>query len=67
MLADASAIWLIPAAEEPFAMADVYRPGSSELVFDETFRQTFTGNFVKVKSGDWYDVYVRKPPAASNP
>jgi hypothetical protein len=67
ILGDESAVWLIPAGEQPFMMPDAYRPGTGALLFEDAFRAMFADNFMKTASGRYFDVYVRRPPETGAP
>ncbi|MBP2642695.1 MAG: hypothetical protein H6Q67_582 [Firmicutes bacterium] len=51
-------LWLIPAGNIPFSLADGYR-GSP--LFDETFRQTFLAHYVVIEHTKYFDVWAYKP------
>jgi len=58
MLADKSAIWLIPAHQEPFALVNWYYRQSGGLLFDKNFRASFNNNFRLAKSLHYFDLYI---------
>jgi hypothetical protein len=60
ILADGSAVWLIPAGQEPFTIVNWYYRQTNGLLFDDRFRQAFDANFHKVASTPSFDVYARK-------
>jgi hypothetical protein len=65
MLADKSAIWLIPAGEEPFTMVSWYQLDTDKLLFDERFRDAFNQNFVLIESLDYFDLYALRNGTAT--
>jgi hypothetical protein len=66
ILVDESAIWLIPVGDQPFALLNWYRRDTREMLFDENFRLMFLKNFMKTESGQYFDLYARKPRGKVN-
>jgi hypothetical protein len=65
MLADKSAIWLIPAGEQPFTMVSWYHLDTGQLLFDDRFRDAFNQNFVLTESRDYFDLYTPRNRTAT--
>jgi hypothetical protein len=59
LLADDTAVWLIPVGQEPFTILNWYYRNQNGLLFDARFRQAFNNNFHKLASTSNYDVYSR--------
>ena len=49
-------VWLVPKGERPFALIGYY----GNRVFDDTFRNTFMGNYEKQKRFTYFDAWVCK-------
>lgn len=60
LLADHSAVWLIPAGQEPFTLLSWYFRNTGGMTFDASFRQAFGEYFSKQDSTESYDIYLRK-------
>jgi hypothetical protein len=59
LLADASALWLIPVGQDPFTLVNWYYRDTKGLLFGDTFRSTFSRNFHLDSSTIYFDLYVR--------
>ena len=57
---DDTAVWLIPAGQEPFMLVNWYYRRSGGLLFDEAFRSAFNTDFTYWKSTGYFDLYVRR-------
>jgi hypothetical protein len=64
MLADDAALWLIPAGQEPFTLANWYFRDTGKHLFGVAFRNAFSSNFHKTGTTDYFDLYV---PAKRDP
>ncbi len=62
LLADASAVWLVPVGQEPFTLVSWYYRDTGGRVFDENFRAAFVKNFAVSSATEHYDVYTRRGP-----
>jgi hypothetical protein len=58
LLADDTALWLIPAGAQPFTIGNWYYRYTGELLFDEAFRSAFSDNFHKLTATEYFDIYV---------
>jgi hypothetical protein len=67
MLGDESAIWLIPAGQEPFRLVNWYYRYTDGLLFDDAFRSAFSMNFYKLGSTDYFDLYAQDSGGSSGP
>jgi hypothetical protein len=67
MLADESAIWLIPAGQEPFTIVNWYNRYEGGLLFEDDFRAAFGASFSSHGSTDYFDIYSRNIEKFSKP
>ncbi len=58
MLADNTAVWLIPEGEEPFTILNWYFRFGEGYLFSDAFRDAFSRAFRKQYSATYFDVYV---------
>jgi len=58
MRADADAMWLIPAGQEPFTMVNWYYRSQGTKLFGDEFRRAFGESFRLQGSSGFYDLYV---------
>ena len=60
MLADDSAVWLIPVGQPPFELVNWYYRYEGGFLFEENFRDAFNANFLKAGSTEFFDLYEQK-------
>jgi hypothetical protein len=59
LLADDTAVWLVPAGQEPFTIVSWYYRFENGMIFDSHFRDVFKSSFQKVRSTENFDIYIR--------
>ena len=67
MVADESAIWLIPADQEPFKLVNWYYRYEDGQLFEDAFQLAFSTNFQKYGSTNYFDLYAQKIEASRKP